>query len=288
MRQELAASRSPNLELEQDHQASPQKSSADGCEGSSASQSTSPNCPDELKPENQADQPENQELKQENEDLKQQLADSKKQSHSSATPFSKNKRQENPQKPGRKPGKGPFCRQEAPEPREQDEVQELEASLDSPNGPKCGTPLEIKESEPASIIDLPKVIGRVIKYFKIEVGVCPQCGHKVRGKHPELAEDQFGATAHRVGTQVYAWALALPCYLGLPRRQVAKVMTEFFSLAVTQSVLTQKALKAAESGRIGELAQEIKEYLMPAAVVHTDDTSWKVGGEKSWLMVFCN
>jgi len=38
-------------------------------------------------------------------------------------------------------------------------------------------------------------------------------------------------------------------------RQVEKVINDYFQIPVTQSAITQKALKAAEQGKIGELAR---------------------------------
>ena len=128
----------------------------------------------------------------------------------------------------------------------------------------------------------------MIKYFSIEVGKCTGCGHKVRGTHPELAKDQFGATAHRIGPRIYAWALALHYDSGMSWRQVEKVINDYFQIPVTQSAITQKALKAAERGEIGELAQKIKVDLAQAAIVHTDDTGWKVREIDHFLMTFCN
>ena len=66
------------------------------------------------------------------------------------------------------------------------------------------------------------------------------------------------------------------------------MINDFFQIPVTQSAITQKALKAAEQGKIGELAQKIKAELAQADIIHTDDTGWKVGGSDHFLMTFCN
>ena len=108
------------------------------------------------------------------------------------------------------------------------------------------------------------------------------------GTHPELAKDQFGATAHRIGTRIYAWALASHYDSGMAMRQVEKVINDYFQNPVTQSAITQKALKAAEQGKIGELAQKIKADLAQADIIHTDDAGWKVGRTNHFLITFCN
>ena len=104
---------------------------------------------------------------------------------------------------GCKPEQGKFRHKPAPEPREQNEVQKFQASLDSDACPKCGSIFERQASETATTIDLPQIIGRVIKFFSLEVAECIEFGHKFRGTHPELAKDQFGATAHRIVPRIY-------------------------------------------------------------------------------------
>ena len=197
--------------------------------GSSA-KPPSPDRIDELEQENLA-------LKAEIRLLRQKLEESRKQSHRSATPFSKGQRKRNPKRPGRKPGQGTFQRKRAPVPRPQDQVNRKEARLDSNLCPDCGTELEMQDPEDASVVDLPRMIGRIIDLFRVEVGHCPQCNRTVRGTHPDLARDQHGATAHRVGPRAYAWAYALFYGLGLPLRKVAKVFNEFVSVPLCRGGL---------------------------------------------------
>lgn len=45
-----------------------------------------------------------------------------------------------------------------------------------------------------------------VSLFRVQVGRRRQCGKTVRGEHPDVAPDRYGATAHRLGPRVKALA----------------------------------------------------------------------------------
>ena len=100
-----------------------------------------------------------------------------------------------------------------------------------------------------------------------------------------MAPDQYGATAHRVGPRVKAAAHVLHYGQGVPVRKVPAVVREFTGIRITQSALTQDALKKSE-GVIGNAYQELRAGVASAPVVYTDDTSWRIHGEGAHLMAF--
>ena len=107
----------------------------------------------------------------------------------------------------------------------------------------------------------------------------------MRGQHPDVSPDQYGATAHRVGLRLKAAAHAVHYGMGVPVRKVPAILKEFTGLEVTQSALTQDALKKA-SGVIGNVYQELRASVASAPVVYTDDTSWPIHGQAAHLMAF--
>lgn len=216
------------------------------------------------------------------ESLKEQL----RKSHRQASPFSKGKAKANPRKPGRRAGKGPFTRRPEPEVRPADQVEDLAAPLADNLCPFCGVPVII-DIETATTIDMPEEPVRIIKRFAVEVGTCPLCGMKVRGTHPDLAAGQHGATAHRVGPNVRSQALAMHYHSGLPLRKVPAAIGSLTGIGLTQGALTQQAGKLCrEQGPVGEAYQELRVEISQAAVVNTDDTGWRTGGQPSYLMGF--
>jgi hypothetical protein len=215
-------------------------------------------------------------------ELKAELRRGKRQ----AAPFSKGEGKGNKKKPGRRRGKGRFERRAKPEVKPTDKHEEIEVDLDDTRCPQCGEQLEV-DVEEATTIDVPAEPVRVIKSFAVEVGVCPVCGNKVRATHPDLPADQFGATAHRVGPNVQAQALALHYHSGLTLRKVPGVIEASTGIGLTQSALTQQAEKlCATHGPVGTAYHELREQIREAPVVNTDDTGWRTGGQPTFLMGF--
>src|SRR5450759_1834109 len=198
-----------------------------------------------------------------------------------AAPFSKGKRVENPKPPGRKPGQGPFTRRIVP-------LGEATETIIA-SAPECcphgGGDLEQEREEVATRADLPIHPHPVITAYRVSVCRCQQCGKRVRGAAPGLAPDQTGATAHRVGPGVMAAAHTLHYGSGVPVRKVPAVLKDLTGISITQSALTQDALRRAERG-VGAEYERLRQMVPAAPVIHTDDTGWRVGGRTAFLMGF--
>ena len=89
-----------------------------------------------------------------------------------------------------------------------------------------------------------------------------RCGQRVRGQHPDVVPDQYGATAHRVGPRVKAAAHTVHYGMGVPVRKLPAILREFTGIEVTQSALTQDALKKSERV-MGNAYQELRKVWPP-------------------------
>jgi transposase len=198
-----------------------------------------------------------------------------------AAPFSKGQRVANPKPPGRKPGQGPFTRREVG----LEEATETILAAAPECCPDCGGDLEVLREEVATTTDTPPRPRAVVTAYRVSICRCQRCGRKVRGSAPGLAADQTGATAHRVGPNVMAAAHMLHYSIGIPVRRVPAVLAELTGVSVTQSALTQDALRRA-AGPVGAAYRELRRQVTEAPVVYTDDTGWRVGGRTAFLMGF--
>ena len=54
----------------------------------------------------------------------------------------------------------------------------------------------------ASVTDLSAQPKATVRQYRVAVCRCQACGKAVRGRHPALAPDQYGATADRVGERL--------------------------------------------------------------------------------------
>jgi len=199
-------------------------------------------------------------------------------------PFSKGTRVKAPKTPGRKPGQGVFKRREAPAPESLSEPP-IGVPVAGTACPKCGGGLVADRVEDASVVDLPAVVRPRARLFRVDVHRCTGCGATVRGRHPDLAADQRGATAHRLGPRLWAAAHHLHYGLGVPVRKLPAVLEVLCGVRVTQGAITRDARKRA-AGAVGVRYRALCGSIRDAPYVHTDDTGWREGGRPAWLMVF--
>ena len=157
------------------------------------------------------------------EELHKQLAELKRAGKRQAAPFSKGGRSSRPKRPGRKPGMGSFSYRKSPSP---DEVAEplVEVAVAEDTCPGCGGRLEHEGVRVVYATDIPPVPRPRVTGYRVQICRCRSCGKQVRGRHPDVAPDQYGASAHRVGRRVMAAAHVLHYGVGVPVRKVPAVL----------------------------------------------------------------
>jgi transposase len=158
---------------------------------------------------------------------------------SSAAPFSKGTHKSNPKKAGRKPGQGSFRRRTEPKPSAGQEP--IVVPVNAECCPECGGPLGECRDEKVSVTDVPLQPQPQVQVYAVQVRRCQRCGKPVRGQHPDIAKDQQGATAHRLGPQVKALAHLLHYEQGVPVRKVPAIIAELTGVRLTQGAITQDA-----------------------------------------------
>jgi transposase len=203
----------------------------------------------------------------------------------SAAPFSKGTRKPDPKPPGRKPGQG-FFRFRG-EPEQTAPVETIRVPVTADSCPCCGGELGEIGEEIVSTTDVPPEPQPEIHRYAVEIRECSRCGRKVRGQHPDVASDQHGATAHRVGPRAKALAHILHYMHGVPVRKTPAILEDLTGVRLTQGAITQDALRQTGSA-VGARYEQLRASVREQAVVHTDDTGWRVGGETAFLMAFVN
>jgi len=224
------------------------------------------------------------ELERQNADLRAELERLKRRQHRQAAPFSRERVAASPKRPGRKPGQGTFTYRTAPPVGALSELP-IAVPVTEVACPYCGGVLVDDGTEVASITDLPVQPRPLVRQYQVAVCRCQTCGRRVRGHHPDLATDQYGATAHRLGPRLVATGHALHYGQGVPQRKVPAILKELTGVSVTQGALGQDALRRAD-GAVGQAYQGLRASLAQAERVHTDDTGWRVGGTPAQLMGF--
>src|ERR1017187_5042330 len=222
----------------------------------------------------------NERLRRENEQLRKELKAAGRGSR-----HGKRKPKADPKRHGRKAGQGPFTFRKAPAARGASDEPPIEVTVTVGQCPCCGGELRDERTDEATVTDMPQASQPEVKSYAVEVRRCEGCGQRVRGQHPDVAPDQYGATAHRVGPRVKAAAHVVHYGMGVPVRKLPAILREFTGIEVTQSALTQDALKNSE-GVVGNAYQELRAGVATAPAVYTDDTGWRIHGQPAHLMTF--
>ena len=217
-------------------------------------------------------------------ELQKRLAEAQRAGKRQAAPFSKGERTAKPRRPGRRPGKGWFSYRKPPS---HDELTEpiIDVPVSGDSCPGCGGILEHEHVGYAYVTDIPPMPRPDVKSYRVQICRCASCGRRVRGRHGDIAPDQYGARAHRVGTRVMAAAHVLRHGAGVPVRKIPSILRTLTGVKISQSAITQDALRRAK-GEVGDAYSRLRASVRSSSVVHTDDTGWRVGGEPAFLMAF--
>jgi transposase len=227
-----------------------------------------------------------QRLLAENARLRAEVEELKRKNARSAAPFSKNKRKKNPKRPGRKAGQGKFRNRTAPPEKEfSGPIEDVPVKESACS--ECGGNLIGDTEEIVTNTEIPPAPKPIVKAYRVHSSTCCRCKRKVRGRHPEVAPDQFGATAHRIGPRAQAAAATLHYEDGIPQRKVPRVLKRLTGLDVTQSAITQAFLRSGTGdGPVALRYRGLRVEIQLQEAINTDDTGWRINGYLAQLMAF--
>jgi len=198
-----------------------------------------------------------------------------------AVPFARRERVENPKKSGRKRHKGVFKNREKPAEKEVSTTKKAELS----DCPGCHRELvDLKEHEQFEI-DIPEVKPIVTRYVMLS-GKCPQCGKRHWMYHPDQISGATGAAGVVIGPRAKALAANLKHRFGASYAKVCEALNDAFNLKVTRSAWCQADQRLATQAK--PVYEALIQALQSCAVVHSDETGWRIGTLSAWLWVFTN
>jgi hypothetical protein len=151
--------------------------------------------------------------------------------------------------------------------------------------PCCGEPLRGLAPIEQSILDLPPVRPHVTRLVTWK-GYCARCQSEVRSSHPRQVSTATGAAGTHLGARALGVACALKHQAGLSMARTASVLRELCGLSITGGALAQAFQRVA--ARLLPDYARLRADLLASTHIHTDETSWWVGGPKASLWVFCN
>src|SRR5271170_348797 len=220
----------------------------------------------------------NEQLQAERDFFKKQCAQEERDKHRSAHPFRKKDEQLQdgpPKNPGRPDNHPPANR---PEPENIDEVIPVGICT----CPDCGTPLSDLQTHSQFQSDI--VVATIEREFKIESGFCPDCKCRHHARHPLQTSDALGAAGKQIGPVALTMATEMKHDLGVSYDNISQFLDTYFGIYVNPSTILQA------EDRLFEKAMPtfnlLLDVLRKCAIVHADETGWRIGRVNAWLWVF--
>jgi len=198
-----------------------------------------------------------------------------------AVPFARREHVEHPKKRGRKHGKGQFKNREKPKAEEISETKKAELS----GCPKCQCALENITEHEQYEIDIPE-IKPIVTLFLMLSGTCPQCGKRHWMVHPDQISRAVGASGVVIGPHAKALSSDLKHRFGASFGKVSEALNDICHLNVTRGAWQQADQRLALQAK--PVYETLIEALQSCAVVHGDETGWRIGTLSAWLWVFTN
>ena len=216
------------------------------------------------------------ELQRDIKDLMRKLAEALRAAKRQAAPFARRVRKKHRCKPGRKAGH-PGAHQAVPDHVDEEIFEPLKGC------PCCGGALDDVTDHEQFVVDLPKVRAHV-RRIVTQSGTCGRCRRRVRSTHPDQVSTAAGAARVALGPNVLGLAIDLKHRYGMAYRKVADLIGTYFGINITHGAFVHASVRLAKRGEVTYLAMTAA--VRASAVVHTDDTGWRIDGESAWLWVF--
>lgn len=213
--------------------------------------------------------------------LEERLRTLEDQNHPPAAPFGRTRLNPGSKprgKPGRKPGH-PADWKQAPE-----HIDEfIEAPL-APHCPRCECALQAIQPLDQYIEDI--ITRKHVTHLRTHQGYCPKCDCVVASTHERQVSWAGGAARTHLGTRALGLACALKHQMGLSFAKTSQTLRELGGITISPGGLAQLFQRMA--AKLEPDYEALRAKLLAAPSVHTDETSWWVGGPKASLCVFCN
>jgi transposase len=217
-------------------------------------------------------------------ELDQRFAELERRAVRGAAPFARpaSQRSPSPQRPGRKGGHAGMFRVRPP-----DEEVDRRIEVPLPHCPHCGDRLAAATDRAIeqTIIELPPVCPEVIRLITHR-NVCVRCKRQVASSHSLQVSTACGAAGTHLGARALALAASLNKGFGLPMRKTCAVLSDVLGMALSPGGLAQALARMAK--RLKSADDALLKMLKSEPVLHTDETSWWVGGSGFSLWVLTN
>jgi len=122
--------------------------------------------------------------------------------------------------------------------------------------------------------EIPPIRPLILQYELYRLR-CPCCGK------PRLAELPEGVSRSAFGPRIEAHIATLAGVFRLSRRQAAEVVSSMLGVPISLGAVDAAIMRM--SAILADPWERLREYIQKAALVHADETSWRLSGAQQYL-----
>jgi len=221
---------------------------------------------------------ENAQLRSENARLREALEEARRSGKRQAAPFSRGKRKDRPDKPGRKAGSAYGSQARRARPTHIDERVTVDCPLIWPH---CGGGVRLEGKSSQYQTDIPRIEPTTTE-FEVHYGRCIRCHRLVQGRESRQISDATGPVGEvQIGPNTIAMTAHLNKACGMSYGRISEVFAQMFGLQVSRSTLARALLRLGR--KASPTYMNLIEDVRGSPVVSPDETGWRIGGDKAWL-----
>ena len=211
---------------------------------------------------------ENERLTADLNDLKQAPFKSRRRSSSNQNSSASSRRG----RPAGHPGQG------RPRPERIDRTERVEIGDRCPD---CGTCFTGETQLRSRVVeDIEPVRPTIVTRYEIERGWCPNC--RTYKENPVTA----ALPRYRLGLHLMLFVVYQKVALGLSYGKIKRELATYFGLSVSRKTLQSMVSEVARL--FGPAYKQLIDLMRDQAVLHVDETGWRVDGANHWLWIFVN
>jgi len=158
--------------------------------------------------------------------------------------------------------------------------REVEHRLD--RCPECASPLRPCTSPHSTrtriIEDIPEAIHPVVTKHLLHRDYCPSCKKLVEPKIPDALPNAA------IGNRLVALSAHWHYGLGMPISQIVELLNTHLHFPLSEGGLVQMWQRLAQV--LEPWYEQLTDRVQTAAVLHADETGWRVNGKTHWLWCF--
>ncbi len=147
--------------------------------------------------------------------------------------------------------------------------------------PDCGSCFTGETQLRSRVVeDIEPVRPTIVTRYEIERGWCPTC--RTYKENPVTA----ALPRYRLGLHLMLFVVYQKVALGLSYGKIKRELATYFGLSVSRQTL--QAMVSEVARLFGPAYKQLIDLMRQQAVLHVDETGWRVDGANHWLWIFVN